>query len=90
LIPSVRKKYFGGYLSLRQVLYLILGTANAIIFIPGINIPIIIKVLIFLIGATLFLCCAFLRLGEQNFDKLLLHFIKYTFRKKKYIYKEGY
>ena len=70
------EKIFGGYLSLRQVLYLILGTATAIIFIPGIQIPIFLKLLIFSLSVVLFLCCAFLKLGEQTFDKVLVHFIK--------------
>ena len=81
------EKIFGGYLSLRQVLYLMLGAIIGIIFIPAIKIHIIFKVLIFTIFASLFLCCAFLKIGEQNFDKILTHFTKYIFKKKKIVYK---
>ena len=62
------EKIFGGYLSLRQVLYLMLATASLGIFATPLNI--IIKIFIITIIATFFLLCAFLKINEQNFDKI--------------------
>ena len=63
-----------------------LGAVAGIIFVPAIPINIIIKILIFTVFAVLFLCCAFFKLNEQNFDKVLTYFVKYIFRKKKFVY----
>ena len=69
------EKIFGGYLSLRQVLYLMLATASLGILATPLNI--IIKI---------FLLCAFLKINEQNFDKLFLYATKYIVRRKKFKY----
>lgn len=78
------EKIFGGYLSLRQVIYIMLGASSFGIL--TIHISLIIK--IFLIGliATFFLLCSFLKIGEQNFDKFFYFAIKYNFRQKNFIY----
>ena len=64
------EKIFGGYLSLRQMTYLIIT----------------IKFLIFLLIATILLAFAFLKIGPFYSDKFLVSIIKYIFRKKVYIY----
>ena len=33
-----------------------------------------------------FLLCAFLKIGEQNFDKFFFYALKYMFRKKRFVY----
>ena len=78
------EKIFGGYLSLRQMTYLILTVASgSIFFIPTF---ITIKFLIFLLIATILLAFAFLKIGPFYSDKFLVSIIKYIFRKKVYIY----
>ena len=59
------EKIFGGYLSLRQVLYLMLATSSLSILATPLNI--IIKIAIITIIATFFLLCAFLKINEQNY-----------------------
>ena len=81
------EKIFGGYLSLRQVLYIMLAVSTLIIF--TIPISIIIKVLFVAILGIFFLLCAFLKLNEQNFDKLFFYFVKFVFRKRNYIYERS-
>ena len=76
------EKIFGGYLSLRQVLYLMLATASLGILATPLNI--IVKIFIITIIATFFLLCAFLKINEQNFDKLFLEAVKYIFRIKNF------
>ncbi len=78
------EKIFGGYLSLRQVVYLMLAASSLSIL--ALNIPIPIKIIIISITTIFFLLCAFLKIKEQNFDKLFLNFIKYITRNKKYVY----
>ena len=76
------EKIFGGYLSLRQVLYLMFATSSLIIFKVPLNL--IIKILIVLVISVFFLLCAFLKINEQNFDKLFLEAVKYIFRIKNF------
>lgn len=78
------EKIFGGYLSLRQVTYLMLAAASLAIFAIPINI--IIKFIIVTPICGLFLLCTFLKIGEQNFDKFFFYAIKYLFRKKNFVY----
>ena len=82
------EKIFGGYLSLRQVLYLMLATSSLSILATPLNI--IIKIVIITIIATFFLLCAFLKIKEQNFDKLFLYATKYLVRKKNFKYGGSY
>lgn len=78
------EKIFGGYLSLRQVLYIMLGTSS--LGILATPFPIVIKIFFISLIATFFLLCSFLKIGEQNFDKFFYFTIKYIFRKKKFMY----
>lgn len=78
------EKIFGGYLSLRQVIYLMLSASSFVIFLTHINI--VIKITFSIILTIFFLLCAFLKFYEQNFDKLFFYATKYIFRKKKFIY----
>lgn len=78
------EKIFGGYLSLRQAIYLVLGIASAgILFIP--HIPMTLKVIIFLTTFIAFLIFAFLKINEIYADRHFLNIIKYIFRKKIYL-----
>ena len=78
------EKIFGGYLSLRQVTYLMLASSSLSIFAPPL--PLAIKLILITFIATFFLLCTFLKIGEQNFDKFFFYAIKYLFRKKKFVY----
>lgn len=78
------EKIFGGYLSLRQVIYLMLAASSLSIL--ALNIPISIKIIIISIATIFFLLCAFLKIKEQNFDKLFFNCIKYLIRNKNYVY----
>lgn len=78
------EKIFGGYLSLRQVIYIMLGSSSFGIL--AIHIPLIIKIFLISLIVTFFLLCSFLKIGEQNFDKFFYFAIKYIFRQKKFIY----
>lgn len=79
------EKIFGGYLSLRQVLYLmIIGISCSILFIP---IPKWISLWIISIISIFFLLCAFMKVNEQNFDKFFFFAMKFLFRKKQFIYR---
>lgn len=78
------EKIFGGYLSLRQVTYLMLAASSfSILATP---LPMTIKILFITCISTFFLLCTFLKVGEQNFDKFFFYAIKYLFRKKKFVY----
>lgn len=78
------EKIFGGYLSLRQVTYLMLGASSFILLTTPIYI--IIKVLLISLFSIFFLLCTFLKIGELTFDKFFFYALKYVFRKKKYVY----
>lgn len=78
------EKIFGGYLSIRQVIYLILAASSfSILALP---LSLIIKILLISVIAVFFLLCAFLKVNELNFDKFFYLFIKYLCRKKIYVY----
>lgn len=77
------EKVFGGYLSLRQMLYLIFSVASLGILFIGI--PVIAKVCIFLLVFAMFMTFAFLKIGTIYADKYFLNIMKYIFRKKIYI-----
>ena len=81
------EKIFGGYLSLRQVTYLMLSAASFAIC--AFNIPISIKIIFITCVCTFFLLCAFLKIGEQNFDKFFFYWIKFLFRKRNFIYERS-
>lgn len=78
------EKIFGGYLSLRQVIYLMLSVSSLGILATPLHIAI--KIIFITTIATFFLLCAFCKIGEQNFDKFFYFAIKYLLRKKIFIY----
>lgn len=78
------EKIFGGYLSLRQVIYIILAIAS--FSICAIPLPIVIKILVVTVISIFFLLCAFYKIDELNFDRFFFYALKYMFRKKKYVY----
>lgn len=79
------EKIFGGYLSLRQVIYLMLATSSfSLLATP---LPVVLKILFIFIISIFFLLCAFLKIGEQNFDKVFFYALKYIFRKKDFVYR---
>ena len=78
------EKIFGGYLSLRQVIYLMLASSSFSILAT----PLIIYIKIFFITiiAIFLLLCAFLKVGGQNFDKFFFYAVKYLLRNKRMVY----
>lgn len=82
------EKVFGGYVSIRQAIYLIFGASMlGIFFIPMINI--FIKSLLFIVLASMFVMFAFLKIDETNADKYFIYILNFFFRKKKYILEKG-
>lgn len=78
------EKIFGGYLSLRQVIYLMLSASSLAILATSTILGI--KILFITLITSFFLLCAFLKIGEQNFDKFFFYAVKYIFRKKNFVY----
>lgn len=82
------EKIFGGYVSIRQAIYLTSGASMLIIFfVPIVNI--FIKSLLFILLATMFIMFAFLKIDETNADKYFIYILNFFFRKKKYILEKG-
>lgn len=79
------EKIFGGYLSLRQVTYLMIAASSLALF--AIPIPKILTIFIVIAIITFFLLCSFLKIDEQNFDKFFFYAVKYLFRKKNFVYR---
>ena len=78
------EKVFGGYLSLRQLLYLIASVISVgILFL---HIPIVVKTLVFLSTVAILLTFAFLKIGNIYADKYFFNIIKYIFRRKIFIF----
>lgn len=78
------EKVFGGYLSLRQMLYLIASVISVgILFL---HISIIVKTLIFLAVVGIFIIFAFLKIGNIYADKYFFNIIRYIFRRKIFIF----
>ena len=78
------EKIFGGYLSLRQMIYLMAAASSFGVFASTLNI--LIKITIVAIITIFLLLCAFIKVGEQNFDKFFFYAFKYISRKRKFIY----
>ena len=78
------EKIFGGYLSLRQFLYLLLTVFSSVTLF--INIKIWIRFLIFFALALIWILFAFFKIDEIRFDKYIINALKYVFRKKRYGY----
>lgn len=82
------EKIFGGYLSIRQAIYLIIAICMiSIFFIPLLDI--VTKSILFLVFATIFILFAFLKIDETNTDKYFIYILKFLFREKKYILEKG-
>ncbi len=81
----MKKKYFGGYLSLRQMIYMIASViSSGILFLP--LLPISLKGILFLLVLCIFMTFAFLKIGTMYADLYFLNIVKYLFRKKIYIF----
>jgi hypothetical protein len=79
----MKKKYFGGYLSLRQMLYVIISVISVgILFL---HIAIVAKTIIFFSVIAIFMMFAFLKIDNIYADKYFFNILKYIFRKKIYI-----
>lgn len=80
----MKRKYFGGYLSLRQMLYMIVSVISiGILFIP--SLPMTLKVCLFLLVFGIFMTFAFLKIGTIYADKYFLNIMKYIFRNKIFV-----
>lgn len=79
------EKIFGGYLSLRQVLYLLLIGISAIVFF--LRISKLLRILIFSVFAIVFLSFTFIKINETRLDRYVVNIIKFIFRKKKFEFK---
>ena len=80
---SLEEKVFGGYLSLRQMLYLIASVIS--IGILFIHIPLTVRTIIFLTIVSILMVFAFVKIGNTYTDKYFVDVLKYIFRKKIYI-----
>lgn len=78
------EKIFGGYLSLRQVTYLMLAASSLSILATTMIVSV--KVLFVTFISTFFLLCSFFKVNDQNFDKFFFYALKYLFRKKKFVF----
>lgn len=79
------EKVFGGYVSLRQMVYIVSSIISlGIFFLPVI--PMVIKTIIFLILFVSFMTFAFLKIGSGYADKYFLNIVKFIFRRKIFIF----
>ena len=78
------EKIFGGYLSLRQVTYLMLAASSLSILATPMLLAM--KIMFIAVVSIFFLLCTFLKVSEQNFDRFFFFALKYVFRKKTFIY----
>ena len=79
------EKVFGGYLSLRQMIYVVIAISSiGIFFLP--LIPVIIKTISVFIIFALFMTFAFLKIHQSYADKYFINILKYVFRRKIYIH----
>ena len=68
------EKVFGGYLSIRQAIYLIFGASMlSILFVPMINV--LLKIIIFLALTSIFVIFAFVKIDETNSDKYFIYIL---------------
>ena len=80
----MKRKYFGGYLSLRQMLYMIFSVISlGVLFLPVI--PIGLKIILFILIFGVFMTFAFLKIGTTYADRYFLNIVKYIFRNKIFI-----
>lgn len=78
------EKIFGGYVSLRQAIYLMFAVmAIGLFFLPFLDVTI--KVILFSIVAGLCCLLAFLKIDGTNADKYSVYILKFLLRRKIYI-----
>lgn len=78
------EKVFGGYLSLRQMLYVIISIISVgILFL---DISIILKTILFISIDIMFMTFAFLKIGNIYADKYFFNIVKFIYRKKIFIF----
>ena len=78
------EKVFGGYLSMRQMLYLIISAIS--IGILFLKISMIVKIIILIFLESIFMIFAFFKIGNIYADKYFFNILKYIFRKKIFIF----
>ena len=78
------EKIFGGYVSLRQAIYLIFAIASiGLFFLPFINISV--KITLFLAIVGICAIFAFLKIDGTNADKYFIYILKFLTKRKIYI-----
>lgn len=78
------EKIFGGYISLRQAIYLIFILCSiGLFFVPIIDIYI--KIALFVITAGIFIAFAFIKIDGINADKYSIYFLRFILRRKIYM-----
>lgn len=88
-IPFVveeEEKVFGGYISIRQALYLFFAVLGLRIF--WFHMPVALKIALFICFVSLMTAFAFLKINNMYFDAYVFTLIKYLARKKQYFYGE--
>jgi len=77
------EKVFAGYISFRQMLYLILSIISVGVFF--INISITLKIIFWMSTVSILLTFAFAKIGNIYADRYCFNVMKYIFRKKIFI-----
>ncbi len=89
IILIMKKKVFGGYVSIRQAIYLIFGASMLVIFfIPLIVILLIKNIDVFSISNYVCIIC-FSKIDETNADKYFIYILNFFVRKEKFILEKG-
>lgn len=79
-------KIFGGYLSIRQVLYLFIAALGIRLF--WVPVPFVLRIAGFVAVAGIMLAFAFLKVNGVQFDLYTLTWAKFHLRKKRYFFGE--
>ena len=77
------EKVFGGYISLRQMMYIVLSVLSIAIFF--VHIPKSIRISMFLMLFTIFMIFAFVKIGNVYADKYFFNILKYLCRRRTFI-----
>ena len=77
------EKVFGGYLSLRQMMYIVLSVLSIGIFF--IHIPKIVRIATVLMMFVIFMIFAFVKIGNVYADKYIFNILKFICRKRIFI-----
>lgn len=85
-VVEEEEKVFGGYISLRQALYLFIAALGLRVF--WFDMSIVLKLVLFVCFVSFMAACAFLKINNVYFDAYIITVIKYLVRKKKYYYGE--